>query len=157
MIDCHLTVEKKPDEDSLVLKQTKLRQAEALKPFELHIHMGEQGSIGFEFVGQYEAKRKKTDEVIEAVNELLENGALSRPAILESLDEYGKDTIDAALKSAEEVGLIQRVPRTELPSTERKVFYRLAPVIVVENQLPVSDPYIEVESRKEVPKKNKGK
>ncbi len=127
-VDCHITVEKKRDEeDRLIIKQTKLRQAEILKPFELKITKGELGPSGFEYSGDYDEKKLKAEEVSEALVAILGGGMKNRIELNEILkDEFGKTAREDGIKLAEEIGTIERVPRDELPKKEcRKAYYRL--------------------------------
>ena len=157
-VDCHMTIEKKRDEDDrLVIKQTKLRQAETLKPFEIKIlkealdDKGKACPSGFEYAGDYDDKKKKAEEVAEAVVLVLAEGMKSRPELHEALgDEFGKTAIDDGIKLAEEADSIERVPKAELDKeVRRKAYYRLPGSVQTtsthnESEIPASLPYIEV-------------
>jgi len=130
VVDCHMMVEKKKDEpDRLIIRQPKLRQAEALQPFEIKVAKGELGPSGFEYVGGYDEKKKKAEEVADVVIMLLKDGMKSRSEIQEILleEEFGKTAIDDGIKLAEGDGKIERVPSKELTREEnkRKAYYRL--------------------------------
>ena len=152
-VDCHITVEKKRDEeDRLIFKQTKLRQGEALKPFEVKIILkseddkGKACPSGFEYAGDHDEKKKKAEEVAEALVSLLADGMKNRPEIHEFLDEeYSRDVIDLGIKIAEEAGKIEGVPKEEIEKKNRKkAYYRLPFIIsIIKNELPVSLPLIE--------------
>lgn len=127
-VDSHITVERKRDkEDCLLFKQTKSRQGEALKPFEIEILQGPSGPSGFEYAGDYDEKKAKAEEVVGVLPDVLAGGMKSRADIHDGLKEdFGKSAIDDGLKFGEESGLIERVPKDELPKGDRrKVFYRL--------------------------------
>lgn len=126
-VDCHITVEKNRDEENkLVFKQSKLRQGEALKPFEVKILIGELGPSGFEFVGEFNEKKKKIEEAVESIVFLLMDGMKSRQEIVDSLkEELGRDTVDAGLKIAEKDNRIEKVPKEQLPVGDRKNYYRI--------------------------------
>ena len=127
-VDSHLTIEKKRDDkDSLVITQTKSRQAEALTPFQIHLLKGPSGPSGFEYVGEYDEKKLKAAEVAASIVFLLADGQKSRPEIHEALNEdFGKSAIDSGLKIAEGEGTVVRVPKEELsPEERRKTHYRL--------------------------------
>ncbi|MDO8600549.1 MAG: AAA family ATPase [bacterium] len=151
-VDCHITIEKKnEEEDRLILRQTKLRQGELLPPFEISITQGALGPSGFEYAGGHDEKKKKTEEVAEAMKLLLAEGMKNRPEILELLgDDYGRDVIDGGIKLAEETGDIERVPKKELPKGERKTHYQIPgtssnPINTdndESNELPAFQPYI---------------
>ncbi len=124
-IDCHITVEKKSlEEDILVVRQTKLRQGEVLKSFEVNILMGELGPSGFEYAGGHDERKKKVEEAIEDLILILsesEEETKSRPDIIEALSEnFGRDTIDKAIKQAEEECKIENkeLPVSLLPIDE---------------------------------------
>lgn len=156
-VDCHITLEKKRDEeDRLILKQTKLRPDEVLKPFEVKILKesfvnGKACPSGFEYVGEHDEMKKKVEEVAEAVALVVRDEMKSREEIIELLSEdYGKTIVDFAIKLAKETERIERVPTEELPKeNRRKAHYRL-PVTPpntpteVENDIPASLPHIEV-------------
>ncbi len=147
-VDCHVTIEKKRDEDNrLILRQTKLRQAETLAPFEINIIKSEFGPSGFEYAGGHDEKRKKAEEVSKAVISVLAEDIKSRMEIHEALgNEFGKTAIDNGIKIAEEAGEIKRVPKVELSSeNNHKALYRLSAT----NKLPASQPHIDAESQED--------
>lgn len=158
-VDCHITIEKKSEEeDRLILRQTKLRQGELLPPFEINILKSELGPSGFEFAGDYDEKKKKAEEASDAVVILLAEGMKNRPEILELLkdDDYGRDIADRGIKIAEEAGKIERVPKDEVPQENRKKAYYRLPWLVsiakgISNDLPASLPPIEVEKQEDIP------
>ena len=143
-VDCHITVEKNRDEENkLVFKQSKLRQGEALKPFEVSVLIGALGPSGFEFVGEFNEKKKKLEEVGEGIIFLLIDGMKSRQEIVEALkEEFGRDTIDSGLKIAEKDKRIEKVPKEQLPIGDRKNYYRIfeSPYgeEIISNELPAS-------------------
>ncbi len=138
-VDCHLTLEKKKEEDILVVRQSKLRQDEQLEPFELQIIKGELGPTNFEFMGKHDDRKQKADEAAEAVVLALQGGMLSRPDIHKALgEEFGKNSIDQAIGLALESGRVYKVPRKEVPKGDRKDFYRLPKV-----EFPISQSLIE--------------
>ncbi|MEI6810948.1 MAG: AAA family ATPase [Candidatus Nomurabacteria bacterium] len=147
VVDCHITVEKKKDEENrLIIRQTKLRQDEALKPFEINIINGEHGPSGFEYVGDFDEKKMKVEEVAAAVSLLLADGMKSREQLHEILtDDFGKTAIDDGIKLAKESGKIEKVPSDEVPKADRKKsHYRLPRENDSEQvELPVFSTYIE--------------
>ncbi len=146
-VDCHMTIEKKSEEeDRLILRQTKLRQAELLPPFEVNIIKSELGPSGFEFVGDYDEKKKKSEEVSEAIVLMLAEGMKNRTEIIEFFSEdYGRDVVERGIRIAEENEKIERVPKEEIEKKNRKkAYYRLPFIIsIIKNELPVSLPLIE--------------
>lgn len=133
-VDCHISVKKKPDEaNRLVIHQSKLRQDEALKPFEVTIlkdsvdRDGKPVPSGFEYAGEFDEKKLKTEEAMESVVTILAEGQRSRVELMEALaEEFAKTTSENAIKMAFEKGLIEKIPKEELPKEERKKdFYRL--------------------------------
>lgn len=151
-VDCHITVEKRsPEEDILVIRQTKLRQGEVLPSFEVGIVKGENGPSNFEYVGGHDERKKKIEEAVETLVSLLlesEEEMISRPDILETLNEnFGRDTIDKAIKQAEEECKIEKVSKEELPKNEKKAFYRTSKIYLTaikkNKELPASLPTIE--------------
>jgi hypothetical protein len=154
VVDCHITIEKKKDEaDRLIIRQTKLRQAEALQPFEISITKGELGPSGFEYAGGHDEKKLKAEEASEAVILVLSDGMKSRTELQEILnDEFGKTAIDDGIKLIEVAGKIERVPKEELPKNDnRKAYYRIPKTAnTSENDLPASYPYIEGGNQEDV-------
>lgn len=153
-IDSHITVERKRDkEDFLLLKQTKSRQGEALKPFEISILKGSSGPSGFEYAGDYDERKAKAEEVAAVLPSVLADGMKSRPDIHEGLkDEFGKTAIDDGIKLAEEAGTIVRVPKEELPKeNRRKAFYRLPGTAqsFLGSELPIPQSHIEIGKQEE--------
>jgi len=152
VVDCHITIEKKKEEENkLIIRQTKLRQAELLKPFEINITQGDLGPSGFEYAGGHDEKKKKSDEASEAVILLLEDGMKSRPEIqAELIEEFGKEAIDNGIKIAESADAIERVPKEEVPKeNSRKAYYRIKKDggSDEDGNLPISQSYID--SRKQ--------
>lgn len=121
-VDCHIIVEKKKDEvDRLIIKQTKLRQAEALLPFEVKVIKSELGPSDFEYAGGYDEKKRKAEEAGEATILVLEGGMKSRLEIINTLiEDFGKTAIEDGIKLKEGVK-IERVPKEELETLKRDV------------------------------------
>lgn len=153
-VDCHITIEKRKDEENrLVIRQTKLRQAELLPPFELSITKGDLGPSGFEYIGDYNERRNKAEKVSEEIVVLLEQGMKNRGELHEVLiEEFGKTAIDEGIKIALDTGSIVKVPKEEIPKEDRKkAFYRLpAGVgIIDQNDLPASLLHIDAEKQED--------
>jgi hypothetical protein len=126
-VDCHISIEKKRDDPSrLIIKQTKLRQAEALMPFEVLILKGEKGPSGFEYIGEYDIKKLKVEEAAMAVLAIVTEGPKSRQDIIAILKEesIGKTAAEDGIKLAEEEDYVERIPKEDLPKGERRAFYR---------------------------------
>lgn len=126
-VDCHLSVQKKQDEDRIIVKQPKLRHDEAMKTFEISILKENKNLSGFEYAGEFDEKKQKTEEAMESVVTILTDGHRSRAELMEVLmEEFGKTTAENAIKGAFEKGLIEKIPKEELPKEERKKdYYRL--------------------------------
>lgn len=156
-VDSHITVERKRDkEECLLFKQTKSRQGEALKPFEISILSGPSGPSGFEYAGDYDEKKAKAEEVVTVLPDVLASGMKSRADIHDGLkEEFGKSAIDDGLKFGEESGLIERVPKEELPKGDRrKVYYRLLGTLQtnLDGELPIfSSPNVIGKQEEELP------
>lgn len=156
-VDSHIMLEKKRDEaDRLILKQPKSRQAEVLEPIEIKVLKdtvdddGKSCPSGFEYVGGYDEKKKKAQEVADAIPLIIADGMKSRTELLEALkEEFGKTAIEDGIKIAEETCVIEKVPRNELSKGEsRKAYYRLPGTAIsdsvgVEDDLPASYTYID--------------
>jgi hypothetical protein len=153
-VDCHIIIEKKREEaDRLIIKQTKLRQAELLQPFEISVLKGESGPSGFGYIGDYDEKKNKAEEVANAIVLLLSDGMKSRGELHEILlDQYGKTVIDYGIVIALDSGKIERVPKDEVQKEDRKKAYYRIPIITAktsENDLPVSSPHIDTEKQED--------
>lgn len=153
-VDCHISIEKKKDEvDRLIIRQTKLRQAELLPPFEVGITKGDSGPTGFEYAGGHDEKKKKAQDASEAAIAVLADGTMSREELHKALEkEFGKTAIDDGIKLAEEAGDIEKVPKDEVPEKERrKAHYRLSISVSLNDEdiLPASLPHIGVENQED--------
>ena len=147
-VDCHIMIEKKgEEEDRLIIRQTKLRQGELLPPFEVKIIKSDLGPSGFEYAGDYDEKKKKAQEIENALVALLTEGIKCRTEILEFFDEdFGRDVIDMGIKLAVENEKIEKIPKEELEKENRKKAYYRIPLIVSSikrSDLPVSVPHIQ--------------
>jgi hypothetical protein len=140
-VDGHFTVEKTRGEDVLIIQQPKNRHGESLTPFELTILKGEHGPIGFAYAGEHQEKTKKAEEAAGAIIGILGDQKIrSTPELKEILKEekFGKGAVDAGIKIACERGLVEEVPKEELPdepTKSRRKFYRLTS----KSQLPDDD------------------
>ncbi|MBP6949094.1 MAG: AAA family ATPase [Candidatus Pacebacteria bacterium] len=150
-VDCHITIERKKDEeDKLVIRQTKLRQAEALKPFEINVIKDINGPSDFAYAGDYDDRKKKSEEVAEIVITLLSEGMKNREEIHEILsEEYGKNTIDDGIDIAIDNEDIEKVPSKELKTGNKKKKYLRLFTGTTENDLPVSLPTISTGKQEE--------
>jgi hypothetical protein len=153
-VDCHITIGKNQNEtDRLVIKQTKLRQAEALKPFEIAILKDDLGRpSGFQYAGDYDDKKLKAEEVRVAVVFLLHDNQKSRTEIHEALSgEFGKTAIDDGIKLAEEAGDIERTPKEDLAKGNRKkAYYRISGASALSSiELPISEASMEIGNQEE--------
>ena len=134
-VDCHISIEKKKDEpDRFIIKQTKLRQAEAMLPFEVQIlkeNLDSEGKpilSGFGYAGGYDEKKLMAEEASAAVALLLATeGTQCRTDIVDALrgECGGKTAIEDGIRIAEGKGEIERVPKEELEKGERKHYYRV--------------------------------
>jgi hypothetical protein len=128
-IENHFALERKENEDVLIIRQPKSRNAEALKPFEVKIltesifnakkKKEETMVVGFEYVGDHDEKKRKSEEAREEVVAFLKSeGVKSRQQILEAIKPagYGEKAIDTGIHDAEAAGEIELVPKDEVPS-----------------------------------------
>lgn len=129
-VDCHLTIEKVKAENSLVIRQEKLRTAPATNPFNVTIE-SQPESMRFIYTGAHDDKKTKTEQAKETIIQLLEEESqLFRDDFQERLTTTGvagKQAIDTAIKELQNEVLIELVPKEELPPEARKRHcYRLA-------------------------------
>lgn len=117
-VDTHMHVQKKDGEDVLVLRHEKMRDAAKLKPFEVKILLDGPAPTGFMYSELHDERQTKAQEAVQVIADVLQDGMQSRPQLHDLLTaEYGKGAIDDGIKKAEEVGLIERVPKEDLPET----------------------------------------
>jgi len=131
-VDVHLHVEKKRDEDVLILKQEKMRDAPKLKPFEVKIVLGEKGPSDFVFADFQNEKEAKAEDAAKAIEEVLQEIAIqSRQQLIDALKaQYGRNAVDDGIKFALEAKILELVPKDELPNAltpneKRQNYYRL--------------------------------
>lgn len=122
-VDCHLTVEKVKAENTLIVRQEKLRTATAINPFNVTIE-SQPESMRFAYAGTHDNKKTKTEEAKEAIIQLLEEESqLFRDDFQERLIAIGvagKQAIDTAIKDLQNEAVIELVPKDELPPGARK-------------------------------------
>lgn len=128
-VDGHISVERKENEDILILRQNKARTSEQLSPFEVSIVKDESGPTAFVYKGNYDEKKKKADEAAGAVAKLLAEGIKSRGEIEDALgNTFGKGAVSEGIKMAMKVGDIELVPKDELSDEQkahsRRKYYR---------------------------------
>jgi len=127
IIDCHLSVEELKNKNKLVIRQTKLRQGEQVKPFAIKIQKAS-GNIEFQYEGGYADALTRREQSKEAILQILKDETkLSRKDIIARLEkDFGGNLVGKALEELKESGEIDQVPRPELSPEERKQnFYRL--------------------------------
>jgi hypothetical protein len=129
-VDSHISVERKPDSDVLILRHNKSRHAEPLASIEIKIVKNDatpRAPTGFEFVGTLDEKKKKAEEAADAVKMFLRDGVASRQQILEALKrgQYGEKAVDDGISEAVDSGEIELVPKAELPKGSRGNHYRI--------------------------------
>jgi len=140
-VENHFALEKKDGEDVLVFRQPKSRNAEALKPFEVRIlketffdskkNKEDTKIVGFEYVGDHDEKKRKSEEAKEEIVAFLKSeGIKSRQQIIEALKVagYGEKAIDTAIREGEAAGEIELVSKDEVPSDSqypRQRHYRI--------------------------------
>ena len=99
-VDCHLAVEK--TEEHLIISQTKLRQAEELRPFKVGIR-DEDDKVIFEYLGEHDEVKKKIEEAkILIVDYISEHDGATRQEMIQALGaQVGERTLSEALRSLE--------------------------------------------------------
>ncbi|OGY59649.1 MAG: hypothetical protein A3I31_00555 [Candidatus Colwellbacteria bacterium RIFCSPLOWO2_02_FULL_44_20b] len=139
-IDTHFHVEKEKDENLLVIRNEKMRDAGQKRPFEVEIQMadvgGEQIPRGLAYLDVHDDEATKAEQASEAVVNILEDGKfLSRKAVHEELkEEFGKMAIDKGIGLAEKREQIERVPKEDLPTNAnaREHHYRSTHVEIID-------------------------
>mgnify|MGYP001579728663 CR=1 FL=1 len=122
-VDCHLTIEKVKEENSLIIRQEKLRTAPTIDPFSVTIE-SQPESMRFVYAGAHDNKKTKTEEAKEAIIQLLEEESqLFRNDFQERLTTKGiagKQAIDTAIKDLQEEAIIELVSKEDLLAGDRK-------------------------------------
>jgi len=104
-IDSHLLLEK--TKEGLRVTQSKLRQDESIKPFNLKVITGD--SFSFEFAGEVEEALDKLQQAREEIVRLLQVAEMTRQGVIEGLKEIcGSVTTDRALKGLMAEKIIDR-------------------------------------------------
>lgn len=108
-LDCHIAVSRKADERFLTLTQTKLRQEEEQKPFEVNV-VSEPHSLRFEYAGKVKEKPSKKAEAAAAIKSVLEKTLepLSKSDVLKRVGDagvkVGRSTLKTTLEELIEAG-----------------------------------------------------
>lgn len=126
-LDCHLAIEKK--DGNLTVTQTKLRQAQELGAFQLHV-VADETSFIFEYLGMVDSEKSKKDETKDAIMEFLAQSLEPefKQQIFKGIREQGAtvglSTFKSSMDELEKGGMVytQRGERN-------KVFYSLKPFI----------------------------
>jgi RecA-family ATPase len=159
-VENHFALEKKDNEDILVFRQPKSRNSEALKPFEVKIlkessfnekkNKEEVKIVGFEYIGDHDEKKQKSEEAREAIVAFLKSeGIKSRKQIHEAMKaaRYGQKAIDEGIHDAAAAEEIEIVPKSELPpdlKTSRGNHYRFRGEPVDPSLPPLDEPNVAV-------------
>ena len=100
-VDCHLAIEKKPKEDLITVRQTKLRQQEEMKPFKLNI-VSDETEFKLEFAGEIDEIQSKKADIKEAVKDILgqENKPMYKKELSLALKENGVEGGYSTFKKA---------------------------------------------------------
>ena len=133
-LDSHISVERKKDEDALILHQPKLRQAEPLKAFEVRIlKNGDGGVCGFDYAGPHDEAKNKTEEAADSIENILADGSIKSTAeIYNALSgTFGKGAIRGGIKLTQnERHSIEQISKEDLPEGYNtkggKHYYRAA-------------------------------
>ena len=100
-VDCHIAVDRKFEDETIELRQTKLRQGEETKPFKLTI-VSSDDDFSFEFGGEIDEVRNKVTEFRIAIKSLLEQVTqpLNKTSIFKTLKANGVAGGNSAFKLA---------------------------------------------------------
>ena len=122
-VDSHIAIEQK--DGQLIIRQTKLRQAEAIIPFTIEVKK-DSGRVSFVHKGEVDEQVEKNKEVTQMVLSLIESEgrSWSRGEIHKHLRNasYGRNAIDQALQTLTET---RRVERTADPKNPQQHFYSI--------------------------------
>ncbi len=138
-VDCHLSIERKPKEDLIIVNQTKLRQGEEMKPFKLNI-INDTTELKMEFAGDMDEIQDRKADFREAIQDILEQ---------EGKPMYKKEIYDALKKGGIEGGystfkkayqeLVKDGTTIEERGDKNKVFCSLKPPVDEEGKAAESE------------------
>ena len=110
-VDCHLAIDRKPKENLITIHQTKLRQQQEMKPFNLNI-ISDENDFKMEFAGEVDEIQSKKTDIKEAIKDILgqENKPMYKAELSLALKENGVkggySTFKTAIKELIESGEI---------------------------------------------------
>lgn len=136
-VDCHLAVERQ--DDFLVIKQTKLRQGEEIKPFKLNI-ISEQEEFRFEYAGEVDEEKTKKADLKQAIKDILnnENRQMYKSELWKSVQSAGVEGGYSTFKSAVKE-LVDKGELYEKKGERNKVFCSLKPFDESQAVIPATD------------------
>lgn len=125
-VDCHLAVDRK-DDDLVVIHQTKLRQGEEVKPFQLNV-IREENEWRFEFAGEIEEQKTKQADFKGAIKDLLEreDKPMYKKEIFETLREAGLEGGYSTFKAAIQ-NMVEKGELFEKPGAKNKTYCSIKP------------------------------
>jgi len=90
-LDSHIAVDRKVDENFLVVTQPKLRQAEEVKAFRVDIIKGQGKNVRLEYGGEYKDKRNTKTELRTCIKDVLSKceNPISKNDLWELLQKTG--------------------------------------------------------------------
>ncbi|MFH1385726.1 MAG: AAA family ATPase, partial [Patescibacteria group bacterium] len=109
-VNSHLAINSKEAEGFIEIKQTKLRDAEALKPFRVTINKADK-KIALVYADEIDETATKVEEIKEIIPEIIkgsESNLSKTQLIKEIMDQIpaGKTTIKTAIKEMEKAGVL---------------------------------------------------
>jgi hypothetical protein len=114
-VDCHIALEFVKKDALITFNQHKLRQARAQDEFAVKVFTDEetQTKIWFEFVGDYDRKREKNAEAINAVRTIFETVGIHKQLGVSEVKglvagKYTEPSLRFALKTLLESGVLQK-------------------------------------------------
>lgn len=118
-VNSHLAINSKEAEGFIEIKQTKLRDAEALKPFRVTINKADE-KIDLVYADEIDETATKIEEVKEIIPEIISasEANLSKTQLIKEIQNQmpaGKTTIKAAIKEMEKAGVL--IPQKGVQNT----------------------------------------
>jgi len=100
-VDCHLAIDRRGKEESVVIQQNKLREAQEIPPFVVHFR-GNDDNRRFEYGGKSKGKTSKKEELKDAIKQVLEvsNTHLIKSEVWKLVEKTGTKTGHSTFKTA---------------------------------------------------------
>lgn len=123
-VDSHLVVEKKSEKKEeivLLITQEKLRKGKKITPFQIKLTETSNEGLKLKYIGKYEGKKKKIEQVKEVILAVLFQEKLTRKETLKKIENIaGQKNLDQAFAQLKRSGKIEEVDKKEIIMSNRR-------------------------------------